>query len=194
MSSLTPGFNPTLHHSTPNEIGPSINEILPQEPNEIGPSINEVLPLDMIRLVLGNIPIFSERSVSLVCKSWAEMVPKLPDYTLNIFGQEAWEGLGLKVEGDIPQLPENILQQTRKLRRKLSGEKEAPRCSVILMPKGMTLNKLKELMESKGIKFRYISRSILTQLGDAPIDKSYWYLITNDVIEGSKNQLCATPF
>ena len=47
MSSLTLGnLNPTFHHSTPNEIGPSINE---------------VLPLDMIREVLGNLQILLDR-------------------------------------------------------------------------------------------------------------------------------------
>jgi len=79
----------------------------------------------------------------------------------------------------------------RSLRRRLGGEKEAPTLSLLFIPKGLTLNKLKNLVRrpinGNSRKFDCDSwQRIFDELGDEPIQESYWVLMTNDVIEGTR--------
>jgi len=153
-----------------------------------GSSMSEV-PNELIIDIFSQNPVKEDRNMSLVCKSWSQVIPKLPDPTLKEFGLDTWKNLGFEVEGEIPSIPKDIFQKTRSDRRRFSGEEIAPSCSAILMPKGLTLNKMKKLMEANGTKFDEGSwKKIFDQLGDKPIEKSYWIVMTNDVIEVSRNK------
>ena len=47
---------------------------------------------------------------------------------------------------------------------------------------------MKNPVKGNSTKFKYIWNRILNELGDVPIEKSYWFVMTNDVIEGSRNK------
>ena len=165
-------------------------ELVP--PGQEGNSIN-LLPVELIDKILAHLPPSADRTTSQVCKLWNLVVQKLPDPTLIVFGKEAWKDYyNLEVEEEAPPLPKKIYQITRSLRRSLEEKKEELPCTAILMPKGLTLNKLRELMKNpvKGnsTKFRYIWNGIIHKFGDEQVKKSYWFVITNDVIEESRNK------
>jgi len=174
---------------------PQMNAIKEEHvpPGQQGNLIN-VLPIELINKILGHLPPSADRTTSQVCKLWNLVVQKLPDPTLRVFTKEAWKKYyNLDVEGKVPPLPNKIKQLTRSLRRRLAGKDEAaPPCSAILMPKGLTFNKLIELMQNpiKGnsLKLAYISKEISDEFKKEQVKESYWFVITNDVIEGSRNK------
>lgn len=151
------------------------------------------LPVEPIFKILSEVAVSSDRNTLLVCKSWRQVVPKLPELNLSIFGQAEWkEFYGFDIDNDPCQVPENIKQHARCLRRRFSGEEEAPLCSLFLIPKGLTLNKLKACVQNplKGpvTKFHKDSwAAIFQELGRIKNDKSYWVLMTRDIIKGAKN-------
>jgi len=169
---------------------PRTNALVPT--GQEGKSINAVLPHVLIQKILEHLPVSADRSTALVCPLWSRVVPILPDPSLKVFGKEAWKDyLGFEIEGGGPPLPRVAYRSTRINRRRLAGENEAPPCTAILMPKELTLNKLRELMENptngNSTKFVYIWQNIVDELGDEPVEESYWFVITNDVIEGSRS-------
>ena len=166
-------------------------ELVP--PGQQGKSINNVLRSKLISKILPHLPPSADRTTSQVCKLWNQVVQKLPDITLKVFGKEAWKDYyNLEVEEEAPPLPKKIYQITRFLRCRLARKNEAPPCTAILMPKGLTLNKLRKLVEKpiKGnsTKFKCHSQGIIHKFGNEQVKKSYWFVITNDVIEESRNK------
>ena len=128
----------------------------------------------------------------LVCKLWNLVVQKLPDPTLKVFGKEAWKDYyNLEVEEEAPPLPKKIYQITRSLRCRLAGKNEAPPCTAILMPEGLTLYKLiglmKEPFKGNSTKFNGYLISLSREFNEH-VKKSYWFVITNGVIEGSRGK------
>jgi len=174
---------------------PQINTITEElvPPGQEVKSINDVLPPELIEKILAHLSRSADCTTSLVCKLWNLVLQKLPETTLKVFGKEAWKDYyNLEVEEEAPPLPKKINQITRSLRRRLAGKNEAPPCTAILMPKGLTLNKLRELVENpiKGnsTKFKFHSQGIVIRFGDEKVEESYWFVITNDVIEGSRDK------
>jgi len=147
---------------------------------------NQIAPGHKVAVEGESIPLHSIGNV--------EEKSPLPDPNLKVFGKEAWkEYYHFEVDGEIPPLPEEIGQIVNDLRTRLKGEKEAPTFSLLLMPKGLTLNQLKDLVQNpaKGNSTQFNIGSwskIFKELGDKPIENSYWILMTNDVIEGSRNK------
>jgi len=157
------------------------------------------LPHELIQEILGHLPPSADISSRLVSKLWNKTVKELADRGLKVFGKEAWkEYYNYNVDGKVPLPPSRIYQISRSLRRHLKGERAAPlTCTLLLMPKGLTLNKLKELVQKpkKGNSTQFHKDSwsiIFDTFGDVPIEESYWFLITDDVIEGSRNKSYAT--
>ena len=172
---------------------PQMNAIKEEHvpPGQQGKSINYVLSVELISKILAHLPPLEDRTTSQVCQLWNQVVQILPDTTLRVFGKEAWKDYyNLEVEGEVPPLPNKIYQITRSLRRCLEGEKKELPCTAILMPKGLTFNKLIELMQNpiKGnsIELAYISKEISDEFKKEQVKESYWFVITNDVIEGSR--------
>jgi len=162
----------------------------PAGPEGKGP-INQ-LPLDMIREIFTKLSIPEVCKASGVCKKWQEEVGKLSDEandpTLRIFGPEKWEKLGYNINGTVPPLPRNLDLFIKWLRNSLRGKNEAPTCSVIYMPEGLTLKKMKELVEEKGTGFGYLYDPVLSEFGEKGVEESGWIVITNDIIEGSRGK------
>src|SRR5207244_440003 len=104
-----------------------------------------------------------------------------------IYGERAWKKYyGYKIEGDIPPLPLDIIEMRKKLCKLLQTLEPLPPCSLILMPKGLTLNKLRKMVENPiaGPKSQFgkVSDNAFLSWGEEPIEKSYWFFITNDAI------------
>ena len=180
-------FNPI----SPN-IGSQGQQVLPGQKDNL---INYLLPIEIIYKILRQ-PFLSDieqAKAREVCRLWRDCGKKITDPNVIVFGVKAWEKyFGCKIEGEVPRPPARIVETVKSLRDRLKGKNEAPLCTAILMPKGLTLNKLKGLMENpqKGYstKIVYIWDIIVVEHGDKAIEKSYWFVMTNDVIEGSRNK------
>jgi len=160
---------------------PNIKDLYQQAVDEF----NQIAPRHKLALENESIPLTSAGKVV--------ENPLTSDLNLQGFGPSFWkEYLGLEVEGEIPHPPKNIVEEVRALRESVKGEQEAPGCTLVLMPKGLTANKLIELMENpqKGhsTKLKHIFHGIDNEYGDKENRESYWFLMTNDVIEGSRNK------
>lgn len=166
------------------------------------------VPKDAISRIFNEtvLSIFDLGNYRTVCKSWLMLLQdreppichlqtapfsiqyKNPQVT--VFGTKAWEKFfGYKIEGEIPPPPSNIIQIVRTLRNNLKEKIDAPDCSLLLMPKGLTLNKLKELVALPlwGEPIR-IHGNRFEEYGNKAVEQSYWVLITNDVIEESREK------
>ena len=159
--------------------------------------LHNMLPPEIISGILRDSgwSVGQQNRLRRVCKLWAD--PNLSIETTNpglqVFGPTVWKDyLGLEIEGEIPPPPKNIVEEVKALRESVKGEQEAPECTLVLMPKGLTANKLIELMENpqKGhsTKLKHIFHGIDNEYGDKENRESYWFLMTNDVIEGSRNK------
>lgn len=149
------------------------------------------LPLEMICTILTQVPLASDRNTACVCRLWNALVKQLPDPTLKVYGKEEWKTFyGFEVQGSIPPFPANITQYARGFRKRFEGKKMAPRCSLVLMPQGLTLCKLRSMVNcpKRGNKTgfsAYSGTDVFARFGDQNIGKSYWVLMTEEVIEGS---------
>jgi len=144
---------------------------------------NKIAPRHKLALEDESIPLTSVGNV--------EEKPLIADPNLQVFSPPFWkEYLGLEIEGEIPPLPKNIVEEVKAFRESIKGKKEAPSCTLAFMPKGLTANKLIELMiaPQKGhdTELEYIWKKIDGAYGDKENEESYWFLMTNDVIEGSR--------
>lgn len=185
----------------------SHKELIPNIP----PGPITAIPLELIQIILNqtSFSIYDHANCRKVCKLWlsklTEQEPrctlqidpfevKYVDPHVKIYGKTAWEKYyGYKFEGDIPPPPDNILAIMKSFRARYHGEKKAPSCTLLLMPKGLTLNFLKECVQNPlhGNKTQLTEDSekiICFTFGNVPLDKSYWVLITNDVFEVSRGK------
>lgn len=147
-----------------------------------------------------NFQVFDEERSSIVANP-IFLRNSNPDPLVRIFGKRAWKRFyGFNIEGDIPPLPsyESLVNLMESISKSVKRLKEIPACSLMLIPKGLSLNVLKNLVENplKGInktKFRDEDKLwddsqlwILEKGNNVCI--TYWALMTNGVIEGTLNQ------
>ncbi len=89
----------------------------------------------------------------------------------------------------MPYIPKNIRQMARRLRSRIAEEEEPSTCALFLMPKGLSLIKLRDLVQitdKHKTKFNDNGSFIsFKRFGDVPIEKSYGLLFSNDIMEGS---------
>ncbi len=115
-----------------------------------------------------------------------------------MIGLEEWSALG-QVEG-IP-LPKGMLAILNEPWPDNSGRAVGDMCMLVLMPKTvgdnpLTLRSFGDLVKQKCFPdetentagYRYVDRQFFRENGDDSIDRSYWALMTRDVLEGSKNR------
>ena len=159
--------------------------------------LHNMLPPEIISEILRHPDLsgFDKARLRRVCKLWVDpnLSIKTTNPDLQVFGPTVWkEYLGIEIEGEIPPPPKNIVEEVKALRESVKGEQEATECTLVLMPKGLIANKLIELMENpkKGhsTESKSIFGEILNEYGDKENRESYWFLMTNDVIEGSRNK------
>lgn len=151
------------------------------------------LPKELITEILSSLFPLDACRARLVCRKFKEVVDEISyDSTMRFFGPDEWRKLGLEIEGELPPPPQNSSLFTSWVRSRIAEKKEASTCSVIFMPKGLSLNKIIALVKNRGLDdtFKFlISNEDLDDhlIGEIPNDKAYWYLITNHIIEGSRN-------
>jgi len=160
-------------------------------------TINSVLPPELIRNILHQ-QVFSvgeQARTREVCKLWADpnFNIKITNPGLQVFGQTFWkEYLGIEIEGKFPTPPNDILEEVMALRECIKGERGAPSCTLVLMPKGLTANKLinfiKYPLKGHSTELNYIGDRIVAEYGDKENRHSYWFLMTNEVIEEGRNK------
>ncbi len=113
----------------------------------------------------------SEASSSSTASSDLTVIHSISMDTLNIsesgtivIDENAWrDHFGVEIEGAIPEKP--IVSQ-------------AQNCTLLLMPKGMTVVELLEIMK---IPMKVISPKILEKYGEMKVESNYWVLLTNKV-------------
>ncbi len=118
----------------------------------------------------------------------------------DAFGKDKWKlFFGVDV-GEEPPIPPNIYEILESPCPFWEGKKVRETHMLVLLPKtingeSLTLNKLIELVKSpnngNSTYLRYIKEEIVQKLGDNAIDESYWFVMTNDVIEGSRDKAYA---
>lgn len=115
--------------------------------------INNMLHPEMIREILSQ-PVLSDGEHARtreVCSLWVD-----PRYNieitnpgLKVFGPTVWKDyLGLEIEDEVPPPPARIVEMVKSLRESIKGQEEAPSCTLVLMPKGLTANKLMDLVKN----------------------------------------------
>jgi hypothetical protein len=158
------------------------------------------LPVEIFQRILihSGLSVYTLTSCGEVCKAWKAIIQASDDYSIikfvKLFGKNAWQKyFGYQVRGVIPEPPESIICILKLLSNKFASHfKPPPACSLILMPKGLTLNKLSNLVQDprKGMQSnfdRHSWRRAFEQLGEEAIDESYWVLLTNSLVVEFKN-------
>lgn len=172
------------------EPGLHISSIhLPETPSHLP------LPVEIFQRILihSNLSLYTLTSCREVCRTWKVIIQASGDYSVcqfvKLYGKKAWQKyFGYRISGDIPSPPESIIRIFKALSNKFAARfKPPPPCSLILMPKGLTLNKLSDLVQNpfkgKGSKFdRHSWPRAFEQFGDSAIEQSYWILITQDLV------------
>jgi len=153
----------------------------------------------MSTAVLGTIQLaVSQLSPKIV----AAMVQKDFDPKKLAFGKADWERFFGEV-GEAPPIPENMAE-ILKARCPFNPRKQVGDTHMlVLIPKTITLggeekpftlNLLQELIKKPKGKttttFYHYSEAVKEKLGKTSIQKSYWILMTKDVIPGSRNKTC----
>jgi len=162
------------------------------------------LPREMILEVFSYLNDNDRAKCSQVNKKW-QTLSNDPNLLKVIppamaFGKEKWK----TYFGDIgkePPLPANIREILKSPCPIWEGKKIRDTHLLVLIPqivngKLLTKKSLGELAKKyfpnteKG--YRYIWSELIDEKNDKPIDKSYWMLMTKDVIPGSRYEGCAT--
>lgn len=154
------------------------------------------LPPEIIYIILNESGLseLDKASAGEVLPGWGRLIRPLSNSHLTVYGKKVWEeNLGYLIKEKIPLLPSRVeVLTTLSL---LEGKLERPGCMLALMPKGLTLNKLLELMQNprKGSKTEvaWFWSLVLKELGDKAIDKTCWVLFSESVIVGSRSKFYA---
>jgi hypothetical protein len=127
-----------------------------------------------------------------VCTLWKDLAVVPKNINIRTFGKNAWERYyNYKIESDLPPSPARILEEIQFLHSQLKEESTVPTCTLLLIPQGLTLTLLEKCVhkphEGKKAKFHENSwKRIFNKDVDIPVKTSYWILILNHVLEGSK--------
>jgi hypothetical protein len=175
--------------------------------NEVmrGPS---VLP-EIVWEIFSHFNLASLGASCLVSKAWKQLADdpilwKNAIYRDVAFGNDKWAKCfgpdAIKDEDSLEEfasLPwQDYIEDCKKFKN-IFPEKKGRGCLMLVrLPKtfngGLTLKSLGELAKkyfsNNEMGYRFIWSPIVEQLGDKSIDKSYWLLMTKDVLPGSKNE------
>ena len=114
----------------------------------------------------------------------------------RFIGEKVWSQC-LGDVGEVPPLPEDIIQTLNSPCPWFEGKKLFETHMLVLIPatvKGnpLTLNSIGELVKSPKMghltEYRYIWKDLKDEHGDTAIGESYWVLMTKDVLEGSRGK------
>lgn len=181
-----------LHHHFPVKpyLDRATDDILVRSSVGLSPLPNEILPG-----ILEHLTEIDLARCSQIGTYWNKIVNQIPVKNVNVFDGEIWKKIyKFVIDGEVPEIPIGLKKMVRCLDNKVTkNEAYHPSCSLILIPKGLTFNKIKDLLQSShaqhfGFQFSEHCESLLLQeFGDVSIDRSYWALMTNEVVEGTQN-------
>ncbi len=109
-----------------------------------------------------------------------------------ILGPNLWKKVGFEVK-DIPDLPKNIVNILEADCPFFVGKKVHQTHKLVLIPAGLDIHRQGELMKhlstgNPATVFRGVLDELDKNIGDQKILKSYWILVTWDVIPGSRSE------
>ncbi|MCB1112658.1 MAG: hypothetical protein H7A37_03470 [Chlamydiales bacterium] len=116
-----------------------------------------------------------------------------PAEWIKYYGEEKLKELGIDLS-DSPSVPRELLEELDKPSPYFDGKKVSETAKLFFIPKGLTLNNMGELAKSpiEGNKvekgYWYMCSLIEQKHGDIPVQKSYWVLMTTDVIPDSRGK------
>ncbi|MCP5507344.1 MAG: hypothetical protein H7A37_03460 [Chlamydiales bacterium] len=117
-----------------------------------------------------------------------------PAEWIKHYGKEKLKELGIDLS-DSPPVPVELLEELDKPSPYFDEKKVSETTKLFYVPKGLTLNTMGELAKSpiEGNKvekgYRLMSGQIKQPHGDALVQKSYWVLMTTDVIPDSRGKI-----
>ncbi|MEM1282594.1 MAG: hypothetical protein AAGG81_03490 [Chlamydiota bacterium] len=144
-------------------------------------------------MTLGN----QETSSSIASEKENEIVKPKAYSNLTVYDETAWKKyFDYDIEGEIPERPSEtitseIITQMTKTEQKCELE-GTPTFSLTLIPKGLNLEKLefviKKPIEGKGTSLWPIYNPIRKTIGNETVDKTYWVLFYERIIQGTRNK------
>lgn len=163
----------------------------------------EKVPAAVIREVLGrmlppkDLSALSRASKTLrgimilpLKRAWEEILAEIT------IGAEKWNELLAKLGveqriSEVSPLPESMSQTLKSDCPFFKGKKVFQTHRLVLMPAGLSINKLSELLHQLGegktttAFIGALAQSVFKEFGDKEVTESYWALITTDIVPGS---------
>ncbi len=175
-----------------------------------------ILPVELILYIFSYLTGMDLGRCELVTKNWNRLtkdeylkakvlrleLKELEAKGFRFIGEEIWNQC-LGDVGEVPPLPEDIIQILNSPCPWLEGKKMFETHMLVLIPatvngNPLTLNTIGVLVKTPKMgnktEYQYIGEDLKIEHGSIAIEKSYWVLMTKDVLEGSrgksrKNQL-----
>lgn len=145
------------------------------------------IPSDLIPRVLSHLPPASLLKCKLVNKEWNQKVDCAFQEKMEIFGKDAWNSLcGYCIEDEDPPVPARMNLILRKFLYKFQEWEEGPACSLILMPRGLSLNQAIAAF-GKGSSSRmshfdsHAWDQVIAKYGNRKVKQSYWLLVSHTI-------------
>ena len=167
----------------------------------LAPAPGPPLPLELVDLFFDFLPPTDVWTAQRICKGWHNRFwgygqPRREQLTESelVFGPHKWRHYyGLEVT-DAPPIPETILQLLDQECHIWPGRKVHDTHLLTLIPKGLTLDRLGELIQrplngGKDTKYKYYDQSTQKEHGDKPVSDSYWVLMTRHILPNSRNKI-----
>ncbi len=160
---------------------------------------------DVMLIIFSRLDITEVGRCARVCRQWNEITKDdsiwKPRALKNALGKRVWDNNIGTVEGeprlkiDGRELSWKEACQILKAPCQFALGRVEQNQTLLLIPKTIngqqfTINYFKTLLEkaSKPTRFAYITPETVAQLGNIPIEESYWVLATNTVVEGTRSQ------
>jgi hypothetical protein len=156
----------------------------------------------MENIIFRNLPFSALGICSLVCKVWREIAEKQINAFSHekAFGPKEWFihfGTHLR---NVPRLPPNIAEILQGSCPIWPGKTVEQTHMLVLIPatinsQPFTLEKLGELVQNPKTgpttKYKYLN---LGEYQDNPVSQPYWFLMSQDILEGSRSKNYKTQF
>lgn len=166
----------------------------------------KIFPDELVLNVFSHLNLAALGTICCVCKAWKRLANepnlwKIAVYRELAFGNDKWaQCFGPDVvknedkREEFSSLPlADFIADCKKFTSIFTKRKAKDNLMLVRLPKTLngklTLKSLGELAKSfwnSESGYRFIPPAIVQQLGDKSIDKSYWVLMTKDVLPGSR--------
>lgn len=170
---------------------------------------NEIIPDEIALEIFSNLNLSNLAAICRVCKKWQILVndpfvKKSAIYKeISVFDNDKWIkyfGEGIVKDEDkyeaIASIPLNIFKEFERFKNIFVGKNTQDSLMLVRLPKtlngNLTLKSIGELAKKyfpeSQTGYNYIWPPFLDSLGDKSIPKSYWVLMTKDILPNSRNK------